>query len=157
MRIALVVVATLALTGCALVATAEPPAATATAQQGSFKLVARALLHTTGPTGELKATWLDDKQRCDVERKLRVSYRVDLVSPAAGTTRRAPAAKTGLVQNCSEGGPNYGFDVEAGTLGMACESGSWKPGYYSIEVRAVDVQSGLSVATFLYRQVTERC
>lgn len=156
MRFALVTLIAFALTGCALEA-AEPPTATATAQQGSFKLVARALLHATGPTAELKATWLDEKQRCDVERKLRVSYRVDLVSPAGETTRRAPAATTGLVQNCSEGGPNFGFDVSAQALGMACESGGWKPGFYSIEVRAVDVQSGLSVATFLYRQVTEAC
>lgn len=153
MRIVLVVASALAFAATALAA--DEPSSTATAQRGTLKVVARALLDERG--GELKATWLDAKQRCDVGRRLRVSYGIDLVSRSGATTRRLPAARTGTVQNCAEGGPNFGFDVTARRLGMACASGRWKPGYYSIEVRALDVRSGLSVAAFLYRTVTKAC
>ena len=136
---------------------ADLPDATAMAQRGSLKLVARVLLNgDDNRSAELKATWLDAKQRCDVNRRLRVSYSIDLVRGSV-TTRRRPAAKSGLVTNCAEGGPNFGFDVTARKLGMACANGAWKPGQYSIEVRALDVRSGLSVAAFLYREVTQRC
>ncbi len=136
---------------------ADLPDATAMAQRGSLKLVARVLLNgDDNRSAELKATWLDAKQRCDVNRTLRVSYSIDLVRGSV-TTRRRPAAKSGLVTNCAEGGPNFGFDVTARKLGMACANGAWKPGQYSIEVRALDVRSGLSVAAFLYREVTQRC
>ena len=136
---------------------ADLPDATAMAQRGSLKLVARVLLNgDDNRSAELKATWLDAKQRCDVNRTLRVSYSIDLVRGSV-TTRRRPAAKTGPVTNCAEGGPNFGFDVTARKLGMACANGAWKPGQYSIEVRALDVRSGLSVAAFLYREVTQRC
>ena len=155
MRFALVVVSALAFAATALAA--DLPDATAMAQRGSLKLVARALLiNDVTRSAELKATWLDAKQRCDVSRRLRVSYGIDHVRGAV-TTRRRPPAKTGAVQNCAEGGPNFGFDVTARGLGMACANGSWKPGHYSIEVRALDLQSGLSVATFLYREVTTAC
>ena len=64
MRAVLVVVVVFVVAGCGgaatVLAASEPPSATALAQRGSFKLVARALLHSTGPTGELKAPpiWL---------------------------------------------------------------------------------------------------
>ena len=155
MRFALVIASALAFAASALAA--DLPDATAMAQRGSLKLVARVLLNSDlTRSAELKATWLDAKQPCDVSRKLRVSYRIDLVRGAV-TTRRRPAAKTGLVMNCSEGGPNFGFDVTARGLGMACANGSWKPGYYSIEVRALDLRSGLSVSAFLYRHVEKVC
>ena len=152
----LIVIASALVFAAAAVA-ADLPQATAMAQRGSLKVVARVLLNSDDKrSAELKATWLDAKQRCDVDRRLRVSYSIDLVFRGA-TTRRRPAAKSGLVTNCAEGGPNFGFDVTARGLGMACASGAWKPGQYSIEVRALDVRSGLSVSAFLYREVTKAC
>ena len=137
---------------------ADLPSATAMAQRGTLKLVARALLNSDPMrSAELKATWLDARQRCDVNRTLRVSYGIDLVTWSNVTIRRRPAAKSGPVTNCAEGGPNFGFDVTARKLGMACANGAWRPGRYSIEVRALDVRSGLSIAAFLYREVTTAC
>lgn len=155
MRFALVIASAFAFAATALAA--DLPTATAMAQRGSLKLVARVFLNSDAArSAEFKATWLDAKQRCDVNRQLRVSYRIDLVRGSV-TTRRRPAAKTGSVLNCSEGGPNFGFDVTARGLGLACANGNWKPGVYSIDVRALDLQSGLSVAAFLYREVTMAC
>lgn len=155
MRTVLVIASALVFATAAFAA--DLPDATAMAQRGSLKLVARVLLNRDDKrSAELKATWLDAKQRCDVDRRLRVSYSIDFVFRGA-TTRRRPAAKLGLVTNCAEGGPNFGFDVTARKLGMACSNGAWKPGQYSIEVRALDVRSGLSVAAFLYREVTKAC
>lgn len=154
MRTVIVIASALAFAATALAA--DEPSATATAQRGTLKVVARALL-VDDRSAELKATWLDAKQRCDVGRRLRVSYGIDLVTRSNVTIRRRPASRTGTVQNCAEGGPNFGFDVTARRLGMACASGRWQPGQYSIEVRALDVRSGLSVAAFLYREVTRAC
>ena len=154
-RMVIVIASAFAFAATALAA--DLPDATAMAQRGSLKLVARVLLNSDPMrSAELKATWLDAKQRCDVNRQLRVSYRIDLVRGSV-TTRRRPPAKTGLVTNCSEGGPNFGFDVTARGLGMACANGDWKPGFYSIDVRALDLRSGLSVSAFLYRHVEKAC
>ncbi|HVM68934.1 MAG TPA: hypothetical protein VM204_03750 [Gaiellaceae bacterium] len=135
-------------------AAVDRPGATATAQRGSLKVVSRVLLDDRG--GELMGTWLDTRARCSATRRLRVSYEIDLVLPNGTTVRRRPAARTGAVQNCAEGGPNFGFLVRARGLGMACASGAWRPGRYSIGVRTVDLGSGLAAHAFLYHQVT-RC
>ena len=147
----------LAAVAIVLVAAATPtdrPSSTATAQQGPLKVVSRALLDARG--GELMGMWLNQRLRCDASRRLRVSYEIDLVLPSGKTVRRRPPAKTGAVQNCAEGGPNFGFLVRARPLGMACANGNWRPGRYSIGVRTLDVASGLAAHAFLYHQVT-RC
>jgi hypothetical protein len=141
----------------ALALAAEPadrPAATAVAQQGSLKLVSRALLDDRG--GELMGTWLDARSRCGATRRLRVSYSIDLVLADGRTLRRRPPAKTATLANCAEGGPNFGFAVRARALGMACADGSWRPGRYSIGVATADVRTGLTAHAHLYHQVT-RC
>jgi hypothetical protein len=132
---------------------ADQPAATAVAQRSTLKVVSRALLGPRG--GEFKGTWLDSRKPCTSRRSLRVSYLADLV--AGGTTTRRRAAKTGLVQNCAEGGPNFGFDATARGLAMACPNGSWKPGRYSITVRTLDRTSGLHASASLYYHKTRRC
>jgi hypothetical protein len=132
-------------------AAADRPAATAMAQRGTLKIVSRVLLDDRG--GELKGVWLDVRQRCNVQRTLRVSYDIDLVLPGGRTIRRRPAARTGPVGNCAEGGPNFGFDVTARALGLACPSGSWKAGRYSIGVHTLDVRSGIAAQANLYHQV----
>ena len=135
-------------------AAVDRPSATAVAQQGSLKVVSRALLDDRG--GELMGTWLDARARCGATRRLRVSYEIDLVLPSGKTIRRRPAAKAASLENCAEGGPNFGFAVRARVLGMACADGSWRPGRYSIGVATTDTRTGLTAHAHLYHQVA-RC
>jgi hypothetical protein len=149
--IGIMAVAAAAATGGAIAA--DRPSATAVAERGAQKVVSRALLDARG--GELKGTWYDSRRSCLTQRRLRVSYLVDRV--AGGATTRRRAARTGLVENCAEGGPNFGFDVRARGLDMACPSGRWKPGRYAIVVRTLDTVSGLRAVASLYYQETRRC
>ena len=139
--------------GAAVASAADLPSATGMAERGSLKVVSRALLDPKG--GELKGVWLDARRSCAARRTLRVSYLVDLVR--GGTTTRRRAARSGVVQNCAEGGPNFGFDVTARGLGMACPSGRWKPGFYTFVVRTRDVASGLRATATLSYQETRSC
>jgi hypothetical protein len=133
---------------------ADLPEATGMAQRGSLKVVSRVLLSATG--GEMKGVWLDGKQSCLTKRALRISIQIDLVS-AAGTTTRITRARTGSVDNCAEGGPNFGFDLLPRSYRMACANGRWKPGRYSMIVKTTHVRSGLIAQASLYHQVTRRC
>ena len=54
-------------------------------------------------------------------------------------TRRVRRSRTGLVDNCAEGGPNFGYDLTPKTYGMACANGRWRPGRYSMTTRTLDV------------------
>ena len=104
----------------------------------------------------MKGVWMDAKQRCDVRRTLRVAIDVDLVDPN-GTTTRVQRSRRGLVDNCAEGGPNFGFDLRPRALGLGCAGGRWKPGRYALTTRVTDVRTGLVAQASLYRQVTRRC
>ena len=147
-----VLVVALAL-GAAAVA-ADQPSAYGMAQRGSFKVVSNVLLSPVG--GEMKGVWLDGKRGCLDTRTLRVSIQIDLVS-AAGKTTRIRRARSGKVDNCAEGGPNFGFDLAPKAYGMGCASGRWRPGRYSMTTRTTDVASGLIAQASLYHQVTRRC
>lgn len=142
----------LALTAPALAA--DEPGTFGMAQRGSFKLVAGVLLNPRG--GEMKGVWLDAKQGCTVRRTLRVSIQIDLVS-ASGKTTRVKRSRSGPVENCAEGGPNFGFDLVPRALGLGCASGRWRPGHYSMTTKVVDARSGLLAQASLYREVTRRC
>ncbi|MBA2461106.1 MAG: hypothetical protein H0V45_04975 [Actinobacteria bacterium] len=133
---------------------ADDPGTFGMAQRGSFKLVAGVLLNPSG--GEMKGVWLDAKQGCRVRRTLQVSLSIDLVN-AAGKTTRVKRSRGGRVENCAEGGPNFGFDLAPRTLGLGCANGRWKPGRYSMTTRVTDVKTGLLAQASLYRQVTRRC
>ena len=148
-----VLVLSLAL-GAAAAGAADQPSAFGMAQRGSFKVISNVLLSPVG--GEMKGVWLDGKRGCLDTRLLRVSIQIDLVS-AAGKTTRIRRAKSGKVDNCAEGGPNFGFDLAPKAYGMACASGRWRPGRYSLTTRTTDVASGLIAQASLYHQVTRRC
>ena len=132
----------------------DEPGAFGMAQRGTLKVVAGVLLSERG--GEMKGVWLDGKQGCLDRRTLRVAIQIDLVSPA-GKTTRIRRARTGFVDNCAEGGPNFGFDLVPRTLGMGCANGRWRPGRYSLTTKVTHVASGLIAQASLYRQVTRRC
>lgn len=133
---------------------ADEPGTFGMAQRGSFKLVAGVLLNPTG--GEMKGVWMDAKQECRARRTLSVSLSIDLVN-AAGKTTRVKRSRRGPVQNCAEGGPNFGFDLVPRALGLGCANGRWRPGLYSMTTRVRDVRSGLVAQASLYREVTRRC
>jgi hypothetical protein len=133
---------------------ADLPGATGMAQRGSLRVVSRVLLSPTG--GEMKGVWLDAKQTCRSRRTLRVSIQIDLVS-AAGKTTRIKRARSGFVDNCAEGGPNFGFDLAPRAYKMACANGRWRPGRYSLTTKTTDMRSGLTAQASLYHQVTARC
>ena len=133
---------------------ADDPAAYGVAQRGSLTVVSGVLLGPAG--GEMKGVWLDGKRGCLETRTLRVSIQIDLVT-ATGKTTRIKRSRQGLVDNCAEGGPNFGFDLAPRTYRMACPNGRWKPGRYSLTTKTTHVRSGLVAQASLYHQVTRRC
>lgn len=133
---------------------ADDPSAYAMAQRGSFKVVSNVLLSPKG--GEMKGVWLDGRRGCLDTRALRVSIQIDLVS-AAGRTTRIKRSRQGNVDNCAEGGPNFGFDLRPKAYKMACANGRWRPGRYSLTTRTLDIRSGILAQASLYHQVTKRC
>ena len=133
---------------------ADGPSAYGLAQRGNFKVVSNVLLSPTG--GEMKGVWLDAERGCLDTRTLRVSMQIDLVSPA-GTTTRIKRSRRGAVDNCAEGGPNFGFDLAPRAYRMACANGRWRPGRYSMTTRTLDIRTGISAQASLYHQVTKRC
>ena len=135
-------------------AAADEPSAYGMAQRGSFKVVSNVLLSPTG--GEMKGVWLDGKRGCLDTRTLQVSIQIDLVS-AAGRTTRIKRSRRGPVDNCSEGGPNFGFDLAPKAYKMACANGRWRPGRYALTTRTLDVRSGIVAQASLYHQITRRC
>ena len=149
---ALLIVLSLAVAAPALAA--DDPSAYGMAQRGSFKVVSNVLLGATG--GEMKGVWLDGKRGCLDRRTLRVSIQIDLVS-LAGRTMRIKRSRQAAVDNCAEGGPNFGFDLTPKAYRMACANGRWKPGRYSLTTRTLDVRSSISAQASLYHQITKRC
>ena len=146
--------AVLALAAAAPAVAADLPEATGMAQRGSLKVVSRVLLSPTG--GEMKGVWLDGKLGCRDTRTLRVSIQIDFVS-SAGKTTRIKRSRRGAVDNCAEGGPNFGFDLAPKAYKMACANGRWKPGRYSLTTRTLDIRSGILAQASLYHQITRRC
>lgn len=135
-------------------AAADYPSAYGMAQRGTFKVVSNVLLNPSG--GEMKGVWLDGKKGCLDTRPLRVSIQIDLVS-TAGKTTRIKRWRQGPVDNCAEGGPNFGFDLTPKAYKMACANGRWRPGRYSLTTRTLDLRSGISAHASLYHQITRRC
>ena len=148
--LALALAATLAAPAVA----ADEPAAYGVAQQGSVKVVADVLLEVRG--GEMKGGWLNDRLPCTTRRLLVVRIDVDLVRPG-GTTSRVRRSRSGRVDNCAEGGPNFGYELDPKALGLGCADGRWAPGRYAMTTRVTDTASGLRASASLYRQVTRRC
>lgn len=145
--------ALLALLAAAPAGAADWPGAFGMAQRGDLKVVSGVLLSPKG--GEMKGVWLDAKQGCLARRTLRVEISIDLVS--AGKTTRVKRSRRAGVDNCAEGGPNFGYDLDPRALGMGCPNGRWRPGRYSMTTKTTDLRSGLSAQASLYHHVTRRC
>ena len=152
MRTFLVAVALLA--AAPIAAAADWPGTFGMAERGKLKLVAGVLLNDRG--GEMKAVWIDPSQTCRARRTLRVEIQIDLVN-LNGTTTRVERSRRGLVDNCAEGGPNFGYDLTPRAWKLGCAGGRWRPGRYAMTTRVTDVRSGLVAQASLYHQVTRRC
>ncbi|HUQ22791.1 MAG TPA: hypothetical protein VM049_07220 [Gaiellaceae bacterium] len=148
----LLAVLTLGLAASA--AAADQPAAYGLAQRGSLKVVSNVLVNPSG--GEMKGVWIDGQKGCRDRRTLRVAIQIDLVS-SSGKTTRVRRSRAGFVDNCAEGGPNFGFDLAPRALGMGCADGRWRPGRYSLNTKTTHVASGLIAQASLYYQVTRPC
>lgn len=143
----------LALAGSA--AAQDLPSAYATAEKGTLKVVAGVLVTAKG--AELKGVWLDGTKGCLAKRTLAVSILVDRVPKPGGATTRVRRSRSGPVDNCAEGGPNFGYDLTARAARMACPDGRWKPGYYSFVTRVRDRTSGLVAQASLHYEATRAC
>lgn len=132
----------------------DMPAAYGIAQSGSLKVVSVVRLEPKG--GEMKGVWLDAKVGCKEKRTLRVAIQIDLVS-LDGKTTRVLRSRQGVVDNCAEGGPNFGYDLTPKAYKTACADGRWRPGRYSMTTKTTDSRSGLSAHASLYYQATRRC
>jgi hypothetical protein len=133
---------------------ADWPGSYGLAERGKLKVVAGILLGDRG--GEMKGVWLDDSQSCLARRTLRVEIQIDLVN-LNGTTTRVRRSRRGAVENCAEGGPNFGYDLTPRAWKLACAGGRWRPGRYSMTTRVTELRTGLVAQTSLYHQVTRRC
>ena len=151
---ALLAVLLLALSLGAAAVAADQPSAYGIAQRASLKVVSVVRIEPAG--GEMKGVWLDGKAGCLDKRTLRVSIQIDLVSPA-GKTTRIRRSRSAAVDNCAEGGPNFGYDLTPKAYKMGCASGRWRPGRYALTTKTLDTRSGLVAQASLYYQVTRRC
>lgn len=142
------------LVAASAAAAADEPGTFATAERGSLKVVSGVMLTPRG--GVMKGVWLDRTLSCRVRRRLRVTVQIDLVRPS-GATSRVRQSKTGLVDNCAEGGPTFGFEPTARMLGLGCADGRWRPGRYAMTTTTTHLASGLRASATLYRHVTRRC
>lgn len=153
MRTLLAAVA-LAVAVAAPAAAADWPGSYGLAERGKLKVVAGILLGERG--GEMKGVWLDASQSCAARRTLRVEIQIDLVN-LNGTTTRVKRSRRGAVENCAEGGPNFGYDLTPRAWKLGCAGGRWRPGRYSLTTRVTELRTGLVAQTSLYHQVTRRC
>ena len=133
---------------------ADWPGSYGLAERGKLKLVAGVLLSDRG--GEMKGVWLDASLSCAARRTLRVEIQIDLVN-LNGTTTRVRRSRRGAVENCAEGGPNFGYVLTPRAWKLGCAGGHWRPGRYSMTTRVTELRSGLVAQASLYHQVTRRC
>ena len=154
MRMLLVAAVAVLVPAVPAASAADWPGTYGIAERGKLKLVAGVLLDERG--GEMKGVWLDASQGCRAQRTLRVTIQIDLVN-LNGTTTRVRRSRRGVVDNCAEGGPNFGYDLRPRALKLGCAGGRWKPGRYSMTTRVTELRTGLVAQASLYHQVTRRC
>jgi hypothetical protein len=149
----------LAVAGAAMVPVT--PAASAVVAPGVFasardgKLLVSSSVLVSGKRAEMMGGWVNEGQSCLLDRKLTVRIGIDRVR--GGNTQRHTDRMTGMVENCGEGGPNFGFQIRAADVGMACPDGTWRPGQYTYSTNTLHHARGLrAIATLFFRE-TDTC
>jgi hypothetical protein len=133
--------------------TATDPGTFAAARDGQLTVASSVLV--TARAVEMMGGWTNDSQQCSLERRLNVRILIDRVR--GGNTDRFTDQTSGMVENCAEAGPNFGFQLQASDVGMACPDGSWRPGRYDFVTNTLHRARGLrAIATLFFRE-TEAC
>jgi hypothetical protein len=134
-------------------AAADEPGTFAAAQRGSLLVASSALVGNRN--AEMMGGWTNDKVACTAFRRLTVKILIDRVRGEG--TDRVQRRKTGRVQNCAEGGPNFGFVIRAANVGLACPDGSWRPGRYSFVTNTLHHASRVRAIASLTFRITDPC
>jgi hypothetical protein len=124
---------------------ASAPTASAAIDPGTFA-IARQLTVSSSVLvkprkAEMMGGWTSGALDCSRRRLLEVRIAIDRVR--SGKTTRLRDERSGLVQNCAEGGPNFGFQPTASQAGMACPDGTWRPGRYTFVANTLYRARGL--------------
>ena len=137
------------------------PGASAAADPGTFgvardgRLTVSSSVLVSNKGVEMMGGWTNDAQPCTLERRLRVRIQIERtrgnVSQLTGDVRRGP------VMNCAEGGPNFGFQLTAADVGMACPDGRWRPGRYDFVTDTFHRARGLRAIAALSFRETDPC
>jgi hypothetical protein len=147
--LALGAVVTAVLVSAPPASAATDPGTFAVARKGHL-LVASSVLVGNRKV-EMMGGWVNDNMSCDRRRRLDVRVIIDRVR--RGDSERFRDEVSGLVENCAEAGPNFGFQLTASQVGMACPNGSWRPGQYSFATNTLHRASGLrAIASLFFRQ-----
>jgi hypothetical protein len=147
--------ATLAAGLAATAASAQPEITSfGVARDGSL-LVSSSVIFLP-KAAEMRGGWVDGSASCFDEHTLRV--RIEILWSKGVASKRKAATKTRAVENCAEGGPNFGYSINAKTSGFACPGGTkWRPGTYSFNTRTRDLTSGLEADATLIVTKTGSC
>lgn len=129
------------------------PFAFGDAQRGDLRVISGAFI--AHKSADLRGVWLDESVECNQFRSLRVAAIVDYSRGQA--TRTIRRGRVGAVQNCAEGGPNFGFTVKARNVSLACANGNWKPGFYTFTVRTTHRATKISAVVSLGWENTVLC
>ena len=126
---------TLALGAVVTALLASAPTASAAIDPGTFasarkgQLLVSSSVLVGNRNVEMMGGWVKENLACDRRRRLDVRIIIDRVR--GGNSDRFRDRVSGLVENCAEAGPNFGFQLTATQVDMACPDGTWKPGHYS--------------------------
>ncbi len=117
---------------------------------------------------DLRGTWLDGRLGCDEYRSVRIGAILTYVSSNGAHKRRMTRGRVGVVRNCDEGRPNFGFRIRAVDtvpkpeghhphLGLACADGRWKRGSYTFTVRTLHRLTRLAATITVGWENEEAC
>lgn len=151
----------LALGGVVAAMLAIAPGASAVLAPGTFasardgQLTVSSSILVSGRAAEMMGGWTNDAQPCSRERRLIVTIAIERVR--GGTDQGFAGQTSGRVMNCAEGGPNFGFQVQASDAGMACPDGTWRRGRYDFVTNTLHRARGLRAIASLFFRETDPC
>lgn len=133
----------------------SPPTVFSEARQGDLRVFSSVLVSRTA--ADMRGGWLNEAVGCDQWRRLRVRILVAFTPAGSSSTQIARKRRTGVVQNCAEGGPNMGFTVGARSLGFGCANGRWRAGQYDFVTTTRHFATGLLSAASVGWRVRGAC
>ena len=153
-RLLLLAALGLALAAASPAGAQDEPIAFGDARKGPLRVVSFAGVGAR--FADLTGTWYNDKVGCEQWRRLRVSVFVDF-EPPKGRGKIVERTRTGVVKNCAELGPSFGFLLRPRRIGLACPNGRWRPGHYTFHTKTLHLGARLESATTLLWANTRAC